>query len=148
MNNSRYKKNPARRKSIPEQIADYKKNIRQRPVSGTKETESTFDFESTDYVPPSSTPPPKEQTPHRLGNLNLYIGIIVGILTVLTVIVGTVYKFASVEKGMENLEKNVSANKGELKEMIIKSEDELRKDINRINDRIDGYYSTKKQDKD
>lgn len=134
---------------MPEQIADYRKNLRQRLVSGTKETESTFDIESTDYAPPLSTPPPKEQTaPHRLVNFSLYIGIGVGILTLLTVIAGSVYKFASVEKGMENLEKNVSANKSELKEMINKSEDELRKDINRINDRIDGYYSTKNKDKD
>ena len=62
-------------------------------------------------------------------------------LTILAMLAGAVYKFAALSKGLDSLEKNVSDNKRELQERINKSEEELRKDVRQMADRIDKYFS-------
>ncbi|MDP2217499.1 MAG: hypothetical protein Q8J68_09455 [Methanolobus sp.] len=127
---------------MPEQMADYRRSLRQRPVSATEETTYDFDADSTDYTPPSTTPPPKETAPSpKLHKTNLWVGIAVGVLTIMVVFGGVVYNFASLSKGLETVEKNVSENKKELQDRIDKSVEELRKDIRQVNDRIDKYFS-------
>lgn len=132
MGRNRQQRNPSRRKSIPDQMADYRRSLRQRPVSATEDSQPDFDTDSTDYSPPSNTPPPKEKAAPspKLHNTHLWIGIASGVLAILVMFGGAVYKFASLSKGLENVEKNVSDNKKELQDRIDK-----------VTDRIDKFFS-------
>lgn len=133
--------NPARRKSMTNQMADYQRNLRQRPVSATKEAQSLLDTDSTDYTPPSNIPPPREVAASpKLHITNLWIGIAAGLVSLLLTFGGLFYKFGSLSNTVDTLEKNIRESKKELYERINKSEEELRRDIRQVNDRIDKYY--------
>lgn len=141
---SRKKINPPRRKTKEQERADYRKQLAARQVSGTVETtEETKapivgELDSTDKILPiEQTPIPLTKeiiTPsQKLSKIYTIIGIVGGIILILTFVGTLVYHYTSVKEGLNHTNTRLT----ELMQTI-------NERIDRLEERIDKYISKEK----
>lgn len=129
-------------------IQDYRSGLQERGVSDTKEEEDQFLLEDTGTGP---APDKETQTKKPKGAISTfnwqkslyYIKPIGGIIAIITFIGLIVYHYSSTNSNIEHLWKQVS----EIKDRMSKMDEEIRKDMRQINDRIDRVFSFKDEKK-
>lgn len=134
---SKRAKNLPRRKTRVEERLDYRKQLAAKEVSSTLEQETPLlgEMNATDKSPSLREEPitKESESKGKLLRSSHIIGIIVGVLTVLTIVCGGVYKFAVLNEGINHLKSDIK----ELKQTV-------NEKINRLEERIDKYISKEK----
>jgi HAMP domain-containing protein len=130
-------KNLPRRKTRIEERSDYRKQLAAKQVSSTSEQEIPIlgEINATDKIPSSKEEAftKGSESKGKLIKTSYIISIIVGVLTVLTILSGGVYKFGVLNESINHLKSDIK----ELKQTI-------NEKINRLEERIDKYISKEK----
>ena len=125
---------PRSRRTKEQLRQEYRKSLAVKPVSETLETEELPDVESTSYKTPPEAykqPPTERKWAFSLTKGQKIISIIVSVALLFG---GIIYKYGIFTNSIQNLEKRLD-----------KMEEDFKKDIRNLTERIDKYVSKERK---
>jgi hypothetical protein len=136
MTKDRMKRPPTK----PERLQDYRMSLSRKRVSSTvRQAPSTFD-DTTSYPMMDTAwnvPGDRINVPQQARWAPLVLKILAIALPAIFIMLGAVYKFGMLEKGVEYIQKGLS----DMQDRVTKIEDEHRKDYRELDEKINSHFS-------